>query len=789
MNKVICIFILTLLAINIQAQTDSCNSSLSGKIIDEHDKTPLEFATIYIKELKAGTTSDEKGNYTISNICDGIYTIRTSHIGCEPLEQKVAIKGKTKRNFYPEHHTNELAGITIATEKPREKTSQPLNTLTQKQQDESKGKSLGDALKNINGVTVLQTGSSVAKPVIHGMHSNRILILNNGIRQEGQQWGNEHAPEIDPFIAGKLSVVKGASSVRYGSDAMAGVILVEPKPLRDSAGIGGEIDLVGFSNGQLGTASGIIDGNFRKKLSPLSWRLQGTYKQGGNIQTPDYFLKNTGIKEYNFSYALGWKKENYGMNIFYSQFNTTLGIFSGAHIGNLTDLYTAFNSPAPLESAEFTYEIGRPYQAVEHELIKADFYVKTKEAGKLFVTYARQYDLRYEYDKHRPRNDSIANLNKPELQFEITTHTGDVIWEHSQIKSMVGSIGISGMTQGNTYEGRYFIPNFRNYTMGAFGIEKFKKRTYEIEGGIRYDNKWIQIYKYEKRGSEYVLITPVHQFQNVSGTIGGIFKPDSIWNITYNFGTAWRTPGVNELYSEGLHHGAAAIEKGDTNLRAEKAFNNILSLRLSPGNKFVAEVSAYYNYIKDFIYLKPTFPATLTIHGAFPTFQQTQTDASFKGIDASFTYKPVFSFEITAKASILRALNLTDKTWLMQVPSDRYETEITYNFKKTKLLSGSYISVGGQLVTKQWRVPENSDYVAPPYEYFLLNLESGFTVHLKKQTVVLGFGIRNILNTSYRDYMDRFRYYTDAMGRNYSVRIKVPFNISFKQKNINNENN
>lgn len=767
---------------NARAQNDTCTGSLSGKIIDEHDQTPLDFATIYIVEPDRSSISDEQGNYRIEKLCEGTYTIKISHLGCEPLEEKIVITGHTEKNFYPEHHTEELRGIEVIAEKPVENPVQPLDTVSHKNLEESKGRSLGDALKSVTGVTALQTGASIVKPVIHGLHSSRILILNNGIRQEGQQWGNEHAPEIDPFVAGNLSVVKGAAGVRYGSDAMAGVILVNPRPLRDSAGIGGEFNLVGLSNGQQGTASGMAEGNFRKKLSPFSWRIQGTYKRGGTIQAPDYYLKNTGMKEYNFSYVLQWKKDSYGADVFYSQFNTALGIFSAAHIGNLTDLYKAFSSPVPLETSGFSYEIGRPYQHIEHELFKGNFYIKTGNAGKLEFTYGRQYNLRYEFDKHRPLNDSIAALNKPELQFEITTQTGDINWEHNKIKSWSGQAGISFLTQGNTYEGRFFIPNFRNYSGGVFWIEKFKKEKYELEFGARYDYKWLQIFKYEKNGPDYTLISPIREFRNASGTFGLIYKPGPAWNVIFNSGTAWRAPGVNELYSDGLHHGAASIENGDTALVPEKAFNNIVSVKYHPGTRLMAEVSGYYNYINDFIYLEPSLVPTLTIRGAFPTFYYKQTNAGFKGMDAMFVYKPLSFLEVSAKTSLLRAWNLSEEQWLINMPADRCEMELTYTAKNTKYFSDAYLSPGGLFVSRQWRVPANSDYVSPPGEYFLFNLESGFTLHLKKQPVVVGFGIRNILNRSYRDYLDRFRYYTDAMGRNFSLRIKVPFNISFKHQ-------
>src|SRR5690606_17610964 len=192
--------------------------------------------------------------------------------------------------------------------------------------NQSRGKSLGESLKSIAGVTSLNTGNNVSKPVIHGLHSDRVLVLNNGIRQEGQQWGSEHAPEIDPFIAKNISVIKGAESIRYGANAIAGVVLVEPHQLRDSAGINGELNTVGASNGKSGVASAMLEGNIGK-LKGLSWRLQGTTKQSGNIHTPDYFMKNTGVKEQNFSWALGFNQPKYGLKLFYSQFNSDIGIF------------------------------------------------------------------------------------------------------------------------------------------------------------------------------------------------------------------------------------------------------------------------------------------------------------------------------------------------------------------------------------------------------------------------------------------------------------------------------
>jgi iron complex outermembrane recepter protein len=779
-NAVASIFLIVT-PVNLVAQSDTlCKSMLTGRIIDEHDKEPLESATIHILELNKTGVSDEKGRFLIENICDGNYTVQISHIGCSSIETKVAIKGKTNQNFYPEHHLELLKEAEIRVKKTVEQTTQVKNNVSEEKLNQSKGQSLGDALKNITGVNSLNTGNSVSKPIIHGMHSNRILILNNGIRQEGQQWGIEHAPEVDPFIANNISVIKGANSVRYGSDAIAGVVLVDTKPMRDSAGIGGEINLVGMSNGKAGTSSAYLEGNFNK-LKAFSWRAQGTLKQSGNISAPHYILVNTALKEYNFSYALAWTKKNYGTEVFYSQFNATFGIFGASHIGNITDLKKAFESPVPLEKGAFTYDIGRPRQHTEHELFKSKSFIKTGNAGKLSLIYARQYNLRYEFDKHTPLNDSLKALNKPDLKFEITSHTADLIWEHTKIKKVSGSIGISGITQGNTYEGRALIPNFRNYSGGIFWIERWRKNRFELEGGVRYDYKWMQIFKYQYIGNAtYELIQPIHKFENVSGNLGAIFKKDSTLNLSFNLGSAWRAPSVNELYSYGLHHGAAAIEYGDHTLQLERTYNAILSVRYTPAKKMHLEVSPYYHYIQNFIYRQPASAPVVTINGAFPAFNYMQTDASIKGCDFFLNYKLNRSLELTSKVSMIRSWNHRERNWLNMMPSDRYEAEVTYRFKAFKKITSSYLSSSILYVTKQWRVPANSDFVAPPDAYYTVNLHASCSVKIKNQNLEFGVSVLNLLNQSYRDYLDRFRYFADAMGRNVTFRVKVPLNIKIK---------
>lgn len=659
--------------------------------------------------------------------------------------------------------------IEVETETVKEPTTLTKDELTGSELDKTKGKPLAEALKEITGVSTIQTGSSISKPVIHGLHSNRILILNNGVRQEGQQWGFEHAPEIDPFIAKKLTVIKGANSVRYGSDAIGGVILVEPNDLQYNLNkFKGEVNLIGFSNGRAGVISGIFEGSM-KQLPNIAFRMQGTLKRAGNISAPDYTLKNTGYEENNFSLGVGYDKGGeIGIEGFYSQFNTKIGIFPGAHIGNLTDLEIAFRRKVPFNTGAFSYDIGRPFQDIHHDLLKVKGYITTGNDTRLTAEYSWQYNERSEFDIHTPNNPAL--VNQPELFFGITTYTGDVMMEHRNLGPFKGKTGVSFMRQTNLAKGRDFIPNFENYSGGIYAIEQTTLGMLELEAGIRYDYKWQKIYK-NVNGNIY---SPDFSYSNFSGILGGKYWIQNDMWFSLNLGTAWRPPSVSELFSDGVHHGSASYEIGNESLSPENSYQAIGTFHYDNENNFHAEATLYYNYISDFIYLQPRPPAILTIRGAFPAFYYEQADAEFKGLDADISYSPFPFLTFESKASIVRAFNLSADEYLFLIPADRFENAITFKAGDVSFLKDVSLSFSALNVLKQTRVPANTDYVPPPDGYMLFNTDLEFSVPVGKQDLRFGLSVDNIFNTSYRDYLNRFRYYTDDPGRNITLRLIVP---------------
>lgn len=406
--------------------------------------------------------------------------------------------------------------------------------------------------------------------------------------------------------------------------------------------------------------------------------------------------------------------------------------------------------------------------------------MKTGKAGGLDVVFARQFNLRKEYDKHLPYNNQAANENRPGFQFQIQTLTLDLIWQHRTVKNFSGTVGFNGMTQTNEYDYGYFIPAFWNFSGGVFAIEKWRKDRLELEAGVRLDYKWLQVFidrNGEKGTYTFNYIVP-------SGSVGFEYHFNEKVKWNGNLGTAWRAPQANELFADGLHHGAASVEIGDRTLKPELAYNLSTGIHVT-SNYFDADVELYENLITRFIHLQPVQPPTLTIRGEFPTFHFKQANASLAGSDISFTAKPVKGLELFSKASLLFAYNLTTSDWMVQMPPQRFENGIRYTLRNFKHVKETYFGVSVINVLEKKLVPNNNtDYSPPPKAYWLLNFEAGFQVQVKKQAIHFNVTVTNATNASYRDYLNRFRYFTDERGVNAALRIRVPF--FFKEKTKSN---
>ncbi|QBQ41568.1 TonB-dependent receptor [Sphingobacterium psychroaquaticum] len=668
-----------------------------------------------------------------------------------------------------------LKGV-VVTGKQRASLTASSLVLRNQNIQENKGKVLADVLSDMAGVSTISMGNTIVKPVINGLHSNRILLLNNGIRHEGQQWGAEHAPELDPFSADRMEVVKGAQGVRYGADALAGVVLLSPRPIETENPITGNIDLIGQSNGRGLTMNGRLEGGI-KKIPHLGWRIQASGKKVGNYKSADYYLGNTGARELNFSGSLNYRFKTNEVEVYYSHFGTELGIFAGAHIGTVEDILPRIAHGRPFETYDFTYAIAAPRQRVDHDLAKFRWRRQLSDSNSLELLYGFQRNHRREYDKRRIESDDT-----PMADMILTTQNVEAVLKISDM-----ALGVQANIQVNNNQSGTgttpIIPNFDNFNIGAFATRQFSLGNVLAEFGGRYDFKHLDAagYRYDYKNQlengvvNQYLMTDQRRFHNVSGTAGILYPVSEKLTWKSNLGLAWRAPSANELYSDGVHHGSGTYEVGDKSLKSEKGLKWANSL-LWNTQALQVTLDIYGQLVYDYIYAQPNPDSVRqTIRGTFPLFAYAQHDAFFYGADLSLDYQfsPALSYQVNG--SLVRAKNIDANTYLPYIPADRIRHGLQWNFP-LGALPVNYLKVMHRFVAKQDRYEVGSDYATPPPAYHLVDAMVSTNVPLtNRKNINILLRVDNLLNTEYKDYMDRFRYYAHQMGRNINLRISYQF--------------
>ena len=768
----------------------ACALSLAGRVSDQRTGEPLPGAVLRLaptgtaEATSTADAADADGHYHVHQLCAGGYQLRVSFVGYAERVLVVEVRGRvTTLDVRLQAAAGQLGEVRVAGEKqPAPLVSQSQTTLSGAVLQQTRGLSLAESLKGITGVYSIQTGPTIAKPVIHGLYGNRVLILNNGVRQEGQQWANDHAPEIDPFTATRLSVIKGAASIRYGADAIGGVVLVEPAALPDTAGVSGEVNLVGMTNGRLGAASAFVQQAFPADtargasralglLRGLSYRVQGTLRRAGPARSAHYYIDNTGLEERNFSLALGYHRGIVAAELFFSRFDTKLGIFSGSETGSVNDLLAAIARERPLTADRFTYAISRPYQAVVHQLLKARATAALPGGGRVEATFARQTDARSEYGSQLPYNPALGDV--PDLFLSLTSHTLDVAYLTPTRGPWAATAGVSLQTQANIREYQYLIPNFRNYGAGAFVLGKHRGERLTLEAGLRYDYRWLRAFLTDVTTGR--IIEPTTSYQALTGTLGGLLALAPGLSLTANLATAWRPPTVNELYAAGVHQSAATYELGDPTLTKEQAYTGSASLLYSTA-KVEGEVGGYLNYIHNYLYLAPAGRYIRTVRGAYPVFGYTQADALFRGLDARVSYRPLARLTLTSSASLLWAYNESADDYLLYAPPNRWQNAVRLNLGGADgRLRQRYVGLSNLYVAHQGRTPASGDYAPAPAAYSLWGAEAGAMLHAGRQVLAISLTASNLFNREYRDYLNRFRYYTADVGQNIQLRLRMPF--------------
>jgi iron complex outermembrane receptor protein len=613
---------------------------------------------------------------------------------------------------------------------------------------------------------VIQYGPSIAKPVVRGLHSARIQVMNGTVPQEGQQWGAEHAPEIDGFQAHEVEIVRGAAGILYGSNAIGGVVRVLPRPLPTAHGLSGELQLNAFSNNRQGAVSVELEdaGLDLPWLADVSWRVQGTLRGAGDAATPTYYLPNTGFTEANWNVAAGIHRGWGTSQLSFSRFATHLGMYRGAHVGTVADLERAMQDP--LTTASFARTIARPDQRVSHNLLTWENRLLLGDATALELTYGYQYNNRNEYDS----KGFAADSPRPAFGLRLITHSVEARLQHALSPRVHGTVGVVGLRQGNLSRGRSFlIPQYRLYSGGVYALEQYDHGPLSLTAGLRYDARTQHVYQY----GAPVVISPdeVHDWGGLSASAGVAWSWHT-WTLATSVGRMWRPANVNERFSQGVHHGTAQYEIGDPSLDRERSVAVDATLR-HQSDRLRFELTAYRNTIDGFMYLRPRAPVQ-TVRGAYPAYQYSGTDAMLTGGEASLQYEPTASLMFYASGTLVRGTDRLAGGPLFDMPADRLVASVRLHGTGTGRIEAPYVELGTTLVRRQDRIPAATVYPLPARGYALVNVEVGAgRLHLAGREIEAGLTVRNLFDTAYRDYLSRYRLYVDDQGRDVVLRLRA----------------
>lgn len=744
---------------------------------------------------------DEQGLVTAVEVSDGHLFFHDAAVAAakrlrfEPAQARgepVATRVRVFFHFAPPLDTSdhEPIEVIVHASNPDLEDTRSRTTIDAEVLEQSTGQDLAENLSVVSGVIVSKGTSDTSKPIIRGQHERRLLVLFDGIRHEGQKWGPDHATEVDPFSAGSMSVIRGAAGARYGPDAMGGVILVEPPPMRTDEGVGGKAVTAFATNGMRPYGALRLDGVFAK-APKLSFRGEGNYSRGAALQSPDYILGNTGGEQWNAGASIEYRWTFGHLRATYHHHDLKAGIFYGVQSSTPADFTAQLENDRPVTADLWTasYFVDRPYQDVSHDiaLLKGETYGSW---GRFSGSYAYQHNVRQEFEQVR------ESISGPQYDFTLRTHSIDGLYEqperHIGETHIEGSLGVQGSFQENVYQGLPLLPNYRAFEVGAFALERVSLERLDIEVGGRYDSRSQSAYlgrldfeRHTRRDTldeercDYdgeVAMCP-DRWYAASFSLGGLVHviPDAL-DLKLDISSATRFPDVDEQYLIGSAPSFPVYGLGFPDLDPERTLGGSATLGLRQPWVSV-ELSAYQYTINNYVYFAPvlgedgTPQIDVTVRGAWPTYSYTPIRASLYGADGSLELGADYLLGLTLRGALVRQVDAESGDHLSGTPSDRLHTGLRVRPPGFWVLRDVELGVSAELVAKQSRTDVLADFSPPPDGYMLLGLQANTRIKMPTRSLRFGVQATNLLNTTYRDYTSLLRYYADQPGLDIRVRL------------------
>jgi iron complex outermembrane receptor protein len=783
--------------------------AFSGRLTDATTHEPLPGANVVFPDLKQGTATGADGRFSFSNLPRGRFTVLITSLGYNTISQTIDTGNGQPLNVGLTPAATEIGqvvvtGVSQATQLRRSPV--PTTVVDHTRLNQTSSTNVIDAIAHTPGVSQITTGAAISKPVVRGLGYNRVVTLNNGAKQEGQQWGDEHGIEIDEFSIDRAEIIKGPGSLLYGSDAMAGVInFLAPDPVADGRIIGTATANYQTNNRQQGYSlenAGNING--------LNWLARGTRKVAGDYQNRyDGRVFNSGFNEWDANGYLGLNKSWGYSHLTFSTFNQNLGLIEGGRDSLSGRFVRDVRVGNAVESRIVTddelrgYSLFVPRQRVNHLRFGTDNnFIIGDQGGRLTLQVNYQQNLRREF------GDALAP-DTPQLYFQLRTVDYAVRYFLPELKGWNLAVGTTGLRQQNrNLATRFLIPAYDMTEGGVFGVVKKSFGGLDLSGGLRYDVRRISAQSLYLDANERPTppTTPgattkfpgfLSTFDNYSGSLGASYAVSDRLTVKGNLSRGFRAPNIAELGANGVHEGTIRYEVGNSNLKAET------SLQVDAGVSYVTDhvrfsIDAFENSINNYIFeqrvLNRAGTDSLVSVGppAIGLFNYVQGQARLMGgeVTLDFHPHPLDWLHFENSFSMVRARQLgapEGQQFLPFIPANRLQSELRGTFRRQgKRLTNMYARFQLEQTFAQNRYFAAFDTETATPAYTLFNAGVGTDVaDAKGRTMFsLYLAANNLFDIAYQSHLSRLKYeetnYATGrrgvynMGRTLSVKVVVP---------------
>jgi len=770
--------------------------NISGQIVDQNQK-PIPYASIEINN--SIYEADVNGKFIINNLPNGSYLIHINEQGFVPLTKEIILNGSQKLQFVLIHdHSYNLAEVEVIAHKHDFNTGNSQHVGQDYVRDNFSG-SLAKSLENMAGVNASGIGSSASKPIIRGLGFNRLLVSENGIKQEGQQWGADHGLEIDALNVEDVEVIKGPATLEYGNEAIAGVIKIKNNQIPKNNSNTTNVTLLYQSVNEGYTAS--VNHQYRK--NQFFYKIKGTYADYADFKTttdqiryldrwmPIYNrrVKNTAGTDFNLMGQVGYVNDYFRTILTISNVQQKTGFFPGSH---------GIPSIDRLQHDGNYRNIDFPYQKVNHFKVISENELKINANNTIKFNFGFQDNLRKEISAfHTHYSNQTAPERNPdlELQFDLKTYDAQVKFEHTHNKYFKTIVGAQTQFQQNTIAGyNYLLPKYDRNIYSGFIIEEFQKdKKWKVTAGLRYDyatfksegyfDNYLYDYLIDRNYSAGVANYYAERSKNISrkfsnfnGMIGATYQANDFLDFNLNVGTSFRLPTATELAANGIHHGSFRHERGDANLDSEKGYALDFKATFHK-NGWEISASPYLYYFNNYIFLKPSGQFSILPHGG-QIYEYTQSKALLTGFEITVNKQISKNLDIQAVYENIYNRQLTDDNklsyFLPFTPPNSAYARVNYKLDNPiSIFDDISFQINGKYAFEQNNFAQNELLTK---DYFLVGAGIKTKILINNFKANLAIQGSNLFNKKYYNHTSFYRaLQLPEQARNIQVILNIPF--------------